>query len=88
MFTDLDRKKQPTCSLFDNDRRTHDSVREMQIVHVNSDNDLKKIMQKLDSLFLKDESTSSYVVVIARCRVQYGKYFPSFSYFAIYFTRL
>ena len=29
-----------------------------------------------------------YVVVIARCRVQYGKYFPSFSYFATYFTSL
>ena len=27
-----------------------------------------------------------YVVVIARCRVQYGKYFPSFSYFATYLT--
>ena len=27
-----------------------------------------------------------YIVVIARCRVQYGKYFPSFSYFATYFT--
>ena len=28
------------------------------------------------------------VVVIARCRVQYGKYFPSFTYFATYFTSL
>ena len=26
--------------------------------------------------------------VIARCRVQYGKYFPIFSYFAAYFTSL
>ena len=25
-----------------------------------------------------------YVVVIARCRVQYGKYFPSFSYFSYF----
>ena len=29
-----------------------------------------------------------YLVVIARCRVQYGKYFPSFSYFGTYFTSL
>ena len=29
-----------------------------------------------------------YVVVIARGRVQYGKYFLSFSYFATYFTSL
>ena len=28
------------------------------------------------------------VLVIVRCRVQYGKYFPSFSYFATYFTTL
>ena len=27
-----------------------------------------------------------YVVVIVRCRVQYGKYFTSFSYFATYFA--
>ena len=27
-----------------------------------------------------------YVIVIVRSRVQYGKYFPSFSYFATYFT--
>ena len=26
------------------------------------------------------------VLVIVRCRVQYGKYFPSFSYFATYLT--
>ena len=31
---------------------------------------------------------SRFVVVIAQCRVQYGKYFPSFSYFATYFTSL
>ena len=30
----------------------------------------------------------SYVVVIARCRMQYGKYLPSLSYFATYFTSL
>ena len=29
-----------------------------------------------------------YVIVIARCRVQDGEYFPSFSYFATYFTSL
>ena len=29
-----------------------------------------------------------YVVVIARCRVQYRKYFPSSSYFATYFTSI
>ena len=29
-----------------------------------------------------------YVVVIARSRAQYGKYFHSFSYFATYFTIL
>ena len=29
-----------------------------------------------------------YVVVIVWCRVQYGKYFPSFSYFVTYFTSL
>ena len=28
-----------------------------------------------------------YVVAIAHCRVQYGKYFPSFSYFSTYFTK-
>ena len=28
--------------------------------------------------------TMHYVVFIARCRVQYGKYFPSFSHFATY----
>ena len=28
-------------------------------------------------------SISRYVLVIARCRVQYGKYFSSVSYFAI-----
>ena len=32
--------------------------------------------------------SAKYIVVITRCRVQYGKYFPSFSYFAIYFTSL
>ena len=34
------------------------------------------------------KSCTLYVVVIARCRMQYGKYFPSFSYFATYFTSL
>ena len=29
-----------------------------------------------------------YVVAISQCRVQYRKYFPSFLYFATYFTRL
>ena len=29
-----------------------------------------------------------YVVVVARGRAQYGKYFLSFSYFATYFTSL
>ena len=28
------------------------------------------------------------LIEIARCRLQYGKYFPCFSYFAIYFTSL
>ena len=28
------------------------------------------------------EKQCYYVAVIARCRVKYGKYFPSFSYFA------
>ena len=37
---------------------------------------------KLNSLFKKIE------VVIARCRVEYGKNFPSFSYVATYFTSL
>ena len=56
---------------------------------------LKKTMRKLDQLFMKriQNLTNSqfmmpYVVVIARCRVQYGKYFPSFPYFATYFTSL
>ena len=31
-------------------------------------------------------SLEVYVVIIARCRVQYGKYFPSFSYFATYYN--
>ena len=30
----------------------------------------------------------TYVVFIARCRVQYGKYFPIFSYFAIYNNKI
>ena len=32
--------------------------------------------------------TSVYAVVIALCRVQYGKYFSSFSYFATYFRSI
>ena len=32
------------------------------------------------------KSCTLYVVVIARCRMQYGKYFPSSSYFATYFS--
>lgn len=30
--------------------------------------------------------SQEYVVAIARCRVQYAKYLPSFSYFVTYFT--
>ena len=33
------------------------------------------------------ELTQEKVLVNAQCRVQYDKYFPSFSYFATYFTR-
>ena len=45
------------------------------MTHKNQDLQILKIIKK-------------YVVVIARCRVQYGKYFPHFSYFATYFTSL
>ena len=34
------------------------------------------------------KNIKKYLVVIARCRVQYGKYFPSLLYFATYFTSL
>ena len=34
------------------------------------------------------KSCMVYVFAIAQCRVQYGKYFTSFSYFGTYFTSL
>ena len=41
-------------------------------------------LDAFDSFLIHYCNTIS-VVVIARCQVQYGKYFPSFSYFATYF---
>ena len=37
---------------------------------------------------LSSNNLDKYVVVIAQCPVQFEKYFPSFSYFATYFTSL
>ena len=47
---------------------------------------LQRQIPKFHLLFLW--SFVAYVLVIARRRVQFGKYFRSFSYFAIYFTSL
>ena len=39
-------------------------------------------MDKCIKTFLNKQLSKKYALVIARFRVQYGQYFPSFSYFA------
>ena len=47
-----------------------------------------KVLRKEKILHTVTSQLFYYVVVIARCRVQYGKYFPSLSYFITYFMSL
>ena len=44
-------------------------------------NEIEKILKSLNP-------NKVAVAVIARCQVHNGKYFPSFSYFATYFTSI
>ena len=48
----------------------------------------KQILPSRIDLLKVNNRNTKYVRVIAWCRVQYGKYFPSFSYFATYLTSL
>ena len=43
-------------------------------------------LQKFSEIF-RSPTISEYVSLIARYRVQHDQYFPSFTYFTIYFTR-
>ena len=51
------------------------------IEHLRKTPSANKFLQQIRKQFL-------YFIVIARCRLQYGKYFPSFSYFGTYFKSL
>ena len=55
-------------------------------IKIEAQYDLDRKAAKISALY--SNNLDKYVVVIARCPVQFGKYFPSFSYFVTYFTSL
>ena len=61
MFTDLDKKKQGPAVYLAMTGRAREAVREIPAAELGGDGGLNKIIQKLDSLFLKDESTRAYI---------------------------
>ena len=61
MFTDLDKKKQGFAVYLAMTGRAREAVREIPTRELGADDGLTKIIQKLDSLFLKDESTRAYI---------------------------
>ena len=71
------------------DRKIHDSHYELCKAYLRLTLP-EKNNEKTGSVIHEEDSKfmMPYVVAIARCRVQYGKYFPSFPYFATYFTSL
>ena len=61
MFTDLEGKKRGPAVYLTLTGRARDAVRELSTADIGRDNGLKKIIDKLDTLFLQDENTRAYV---------------------------
>ena len=61
MFTDLDKKKRGPAVYLTMTGRARDAVREIPAAELGGNDGLNKIIEKLDSLFLKDESTRAYM---------------------------
>ena len=61
-------------------------ILDRKIVQNEAQYDLDRKAAKISALY--SNNLDKYVVVIAQCPVQFEKYFPSFSYFATYFTSL
>lgn len=59
MYTDLNKCKQGPVVFLSLTGQTRDYVRDMQPQEIDQENGVKKIIDKLDTLFLKDESLFS-----------------------------
>ena len=57
MFTDIAKKKRGPAVYLSLRGRARDAVREIPFAELGTDDGMKKIMDKLDTLFLKDLST-------------------------------
>ena len=61
LFTDLDKKKQCPALYLTLTARARECVRELTPQVIGGDDGVKKIIEKLDKLFMKDQNTRAYL---------------------------
>ena len=61
LFTDLEKKKQGPALYLTLTGRACECVRELTPEVIGGDDGVKKIIEKLDKLFMKDQSTRAYL---------------------------
>lgn len=61
LFTDLDKKKQGPAVYLTLAGRARECIRDLTPAEIGSDEGVKKIVEKLDTIFLKDVNTRSYL---------------------------
>ena len=60
LFTSLEKKKQALAILLSLGGQAHEAVLELEHDKLNADDSVKNSLEKLDELYLKDESHSAY----------------------------
>ena len=61
LFTDLEKKKQGPALYLTLTGRAHECVRELTPEVIGGEDGVKKIIEKLDKLFMKDQNTRAYL---------------------------